>query len=440
MKELSLSRRTVLKSTASAATLTGLAGYADLQRESTISTPRRIAPDEKLNIACVGCGGKGKVDVDEVSSQNIVALCDVDWERAKATSKKHPDVPKFKDYRTMLRELDGQIDAVTVTTPDHMHYPVAKMAIEMGKHVYVQKPLTHSVWEARQLAELARKHKVATQMGNQGQASESVRILCEYLWDGAIGPVHEVHVWTNRPIWPQGINRPVEIQTVPKSLDWDLWLGVAPERPYHSAYHPFKWRGWWDFGTGALGDIGCHSLAPIFRALKLTHPVRVEASSTELFAETYPLASIVTYQFPAREGMPPVQLTWYDGGLKPPRPQELEANREWGGGGTLYVGEKGKIFGGRIIPEAKMKKYKQPAKTLPRSPGHYQEWIQACKGGQPGGSDFDFAGPLTEAVLLGNIALQTGKRLEWNSRKLEITNIPGANRFLRRAYRDGWIF
>ncbi|MHC4994291.1 MAG: Gfo/Idh/MocA family protein [Planctomycetota bacterium] len=441
MDSKSVTRREVIRGVASVTALSGVAGLGGVasgQPGPDVRKPRAIGIDEKLNIASVGCGGKGAVDIQSVSSQNIVALCDVDADRARKTFARYPDVPKFADYRRMLREMDERIDAVTVTTPDHMHYPVAKAAIELGKHVYVQKPLTHSVWESRHLTRLARKHGVATQMGNQGQADESVRILCEYLWDGAIGDVHEVHVWTNRPIWPQGIDRPTETPPVPEGLDWDLWLGVAPHRPYHPAYVPFKWRGWWDFGTGALGDIGCHSFAPIFRALKLGAPLTVEATSTKINRETYPHASIVRYMFPAREGMPEVKLVWYDGGLKPERPAELDEERELNNSGTLFVGDKGKILDYRIIPESRMQAYPRPAKTLERSIGHYEEWIRACKGGAPGGSNFDIAGPLTEAVLLGNIALRTGKKLEWDAVAFRFINEPDADSLLRCGCRRDW--
>jgi len=330
------------------------------------------------------------------------------------------------------------------------------MAMKLGKHVYCEKPLTHSVWEARQIAEAARSHKVATQMGNQGQASEGRRRLAEMIQDGAIGDVTEAHIWTDRPssglfkeYWPQGIMRPKETPAVPDTLDWDLWLGPAPERSYNPAYLPFKWRGWWDFGTGALGDIGCHSFDPVFRALKLGPPTSVEASSTRVNEETYPLAAMVTYHFPARGEMPPVKLTWYDGGLRPPRPEELESDRQMPITGVILVGQKGKImgerFGYRLIPESRHKEYQEPPKTIPRSSGHYQEWIQACKGGAPAGSHFDWAGPLTETVLLGNVALRlqmreemTKKQLFWDAPKLRFTNSDEATKFLRREYRKGW--
>ncbi len=433
-------------------------------------------PSEKLNLAGIGIGGQGGHDLDQMTSENIVALCDVDWAHAAHTFKKFPNAKQYKDYRTMLDE-QKDIDAVVVGTPDHHHAFASMAAMRQGKHVYCEKPLTHSVWEARQLARAARELKVATQMGNQGQASEQTRRLCEMIWSGAIGAVREVHVWTDRPsnglfneYWAQGVGRPKESPPAPDTLDWDLWLGPAPSRPYHSAYAPFKWRGWWDFGTGALGDIGCHSFDPIFRALKLGAPTSVEASSTRVNAETYPLASMVTYHFPARgteahsvntqikglEGaaaggieMPPVKLIWYDGGLRPPRPDELEKGRRMGETGALIIGDRGKILNSerrsRLIPEAKAKEYGEPPPVLPRSPGHYKEWIEACKGGPAPGSNFDWAGPLAETVLLGNVALRLGvreeltlQRLLWDSANLKFTNLEEASQFLRREYRPGW--
>jgi predicted dehydrogenase len=409
------------------------------------------SPNEKLNIAGVGIGGQGNSDINQMKSENIVALCDVDWAHAAHTFKQFPNAKRHKDFRKMLDE-QKEIDAVVVATPDHWHAFVSMAAIKMGKHVYCEKPLTHSVWEARQIARAAREHKVATQMGNQGQASEETRRLCELVWDGAIGPVREAHIWTDRPsnglfneYWPQGVARPKETPPVPATLDWDLWLGPAPARPYNPAYLPFKWRGWWDFGTGALGDIGCHACDPVFRALKLSAPTSVQASSGRVNEETYPLTSIVTYQFPARGDLPPVKLTWYDGGLRPPRPPELEDGQMMGDNGRLLIGDKGKILGNKLIPLARRQEYKEPPKTIPRSPGHYTEWIEACKGGKPGGSNFDWAGPLAEAVLLGNVALRTKLRedltrheLVWDAEKLQITNLPEANQFLRREYRAGW--
>ena len=275
-------------------------------------------------------------------------------------------------------------------------------------------------------------------MGNQGQADEEVRLLCEWIWDGVIGPVREVHLWTNRPTWPQGIGRPKDTPPVRSTLDWDLWLGPAPYRPYHPCYLPFTWRGWVDFGTGALGDMGCHIFDPVFRALKLGHPTSVEAITSVMRKETYPMASIVRYQFPARGDMPPVMISWYDGGMRPWRPEELEEEREMGSGGSLYIGDKGKLMGHRLIPESKMKEYERPPKTLPRSIGHHKEWIEACKGGKPAGSNFDHAGPLAEAILLGNIAVRTGSKLYWDGPNMKVTNVPEANEYIHRQYRQGW--
>jgi hypothetical protein len=357
----------------------------------------------------------------------------------------------------MLRE-EKDLDAVVVATPDHIHAVVAMAAIKAGKHVYCEKPLAHTVLETRKLTEAARSAGVATQMGNQGHASESIRRLCEWIWDGAIGDIHEVHAWTPHPVWPQGIDRPTETPPVPDTLDWDLWLGPAPYRPYHPAYLPAIWRGWWDFGTGGLGDMGCHVLDHVVWSLKLGPPKSVEASCSMFVpaglnwnkpknTESYPQASLVTYHFPAREGFPPLKLMWYDGGLMPPRPEELPDGEPMGDtyGGALYIGTKGKILcgshganGAKIIPAEKMKAYQQPPTTLPRSIGHRQEWLRACRGGEKAGSNFDYAGPLTETVLLGNVALRTGTKLYWDSEKFEFTNSAEANRFLHREYREGW--
>jgi len=415
--------------------------------------PGNTPPSEKLNIAGIGVGGQGASDLQALESQNIVALCDVDWRHADGTFRRYPNAKKYKDFREMLDKEDKNIDAVVVATPDHVHAPASMAAIKRGKHVYCEKPLTHSVYEARMIADAAREHKVATQMGNQGQAGEETRLLREYIWDGAIGPVREAHVWTDRPLnglnkvyWPQGVDRPADTQKAPDTLDWDLWLGPAPQRPYNPAYLPFVWRGWWDFGTGALGDIGCHALDPVFRVLKLGHPTSVEAISTLVNKETYPVASIVHYQFPARGDMPAVKLTWYDGGMRPPRPDELEDDRQMGTNGALYIGDKGKMLNGRLIPESKMSEYKKPDPTIPRSPGHHIEWIEACKGGKPAGSNFpDHAGPLAQAVLLGNVALRpelkermNRTKLMWDGENMKITNVPDANQFLMREYREGW--
>ncbi len=410
-----------------------------------------VAPSEKLNIAGIGVGGKGKHDLAGVASENIVAICDIDDRYAANVYKKYPKAKRWTDYRKMLEE-QKDIDAVMIATPDHLHAIITMAALKLKKHVYCEKPLTHSVYEARQVAMAAKAAGVATQMGNQGQAGEGTRRLREMIWAGAIGDVTEAHIWTDRPnnglmgvYWPQGVPRPSDKPRAPKHIDWDLFCGPAPVRPYHPTYHPFKWRGWWDFGTGALGDIGCHALDPVFRVLKLGHPLTVQAMSTLVNKETYPLSSIVTYEFPARGDMPALKLTWYDGGMKPQRPEELEDGRQMGTNGALYVGSKGKILDGRIIPQSKQNEYAMPAKTLARSPGHYQEWINACKGGDPAGSNFDIAGPLTEVVLLGNVALRMELRkqmarhkLQWDPEAFKITNLPEANQFLHTEYRQGW--
>jgi hypothetical protein len=431
---------------------------------SFIILPRHVlggagytAPSDKLNIAGIGVGGMGSADLQDMQTENIVALCDVDWRYASRTFEAFPNAARHKDYRVML-DKQKDIDAVVVATPDHTHAVISMAAIKMGKHVYCEKPLTYSIQEARILTQEARKAKVATQMGIQGHAMESIRLLCEWIWDGAIGPVREVHAFTPHPVWPQGIDRPADTPPVPESLDWDLWLGPAPERPYHPAYHPGAWRGWWDFGTGGLGDMGCHILDHTFWAMKLGHPNSVEASSSifvsqsmnwnkERNKESFPQATIVRYRFPAREDMPPLKLVWYDGGLMPEWPDELQPDLRLGDqyGGAVYIGDKGKIVCGshganglRIIPESRMLEYERPPKSIPRSPGHRQEWIAACKGGPPAGANFDYSGPLTELVLVGNIALRTDQKLEWDGEKMQVTNHPEFDRYVHREYREGW--
>jgi predicted dehydrogenase len=436
-----------------------------LSRSATVATGLMVvpsyvaragegAPSNKLNIAGVGIGGQGGADLEEVKNQNIVALCDVDWDYAAKTFAKYPDAKRYKDFREML-DKEKSIDAVVVGTPDHSHAMVSMAAIRHGKHVYCEKPLTRTVHEARVLAKAAREAKVATQMGNQGMAFEGNRLINEWLWDGAIGPVREVHVWSDRPThrgkvplwWPQGIERPKDTPPVPATLDWDLWLGPAPYRPYHPAYAPFRWRGWWDFGTGGLGDMGIHNLAPVFSALKFGAPSSIQATSTPLFPETVPLAAMVRYQFPARGDMPAVKLFWYDGGLLPEPPDELEENRELDPeDGIIFVGDNGKMlvtgWGGehpRLLPESLHKEYKRPPKTLPRSVGHHKEWLDACKGGPAPRSNFDFAGPLTEAVLLGSVCIRHGgAKLLWDPEQFKFTNDPEANKLLHYEYRQGW--
>jgi len=435
-----MSRRKFLKSSIySASAITILPS-------SVLSIYNNPAPNDKLNIAAIGIGGMGQYYLKNVESENIIALCDVDDEFAAKVFNTYPKAKRYRDFRVLL-EKEKEIDAVIVGTPDHTHTVIAMMALALGKHVYCAKPLARTINETRKLTLAARDADVATQVSMQANASEDHRLLCEWIWDGAIGSVKEVDIWSNRPIWPQGIERPVEIPSVPTNLDWNLWIGPAPNRPYHYANHPFNWRGWWDFGTGALGDMGCHGFDPIYRALKLGHPTSVCASSTKLFPETAPLASIIYYDFPARRNMPSVKVTWYDGGLKPDRPDVLEAGRKFGDdnfGGILFKGDDGMIMTGglgqspRIIPEKQMKAYPKPEKSLQRSVGHYNEWLKACKGGNPAGCDFKYAGPLTESVLLGNIAIRTGKKLFWDAENMNITNDKEANKYISEPYHNGW--
>lgn len=420
------------------------------------------AANEKLNIAAVGIGGMGKNNIKACADENIVALCDVDQEYAAPVFDKYPKAKKYVDYREML-DKQKDIDAVIIATPDHTHAVIALAAIRAGKHVYVQKPITHSVYEARMLTEAAREHKVATQMGNQGHSGDGARLVYEWIQSGAIGAVRELHAWTNRPVWPQGIEveRPKETPPVPATLDWDRWIGPAPMRPYHPTYLPNSWRAWWDFGTGSLGDLGCHILDPAFWALKLKYPVSVEGcistywegfwKKTEPKNETYPRSSIVRYKFPEREGLPELKLTWYDGGMLPPRPEILEEGRKMGDedGGLLFMGDKGILMcgcygqGPRLIPEEKMKEFKQPDKTVPRIPdgskGHERDWVRACKGGDPACSNFDYSGPLSEMVLMGNLAVRfPEQRLLWDGPNMKVTNNDAANAYVKRNYRDGW--
>jgi predicted dehydrogenase len=436
-----LNRRSFLRSGAAFA-----ASFAIVPRH-VLGGPGHTPPSEKLNVAGIGVGGKGAGDIGACSNENIVALCDVDQERAGKTFEKFAQAKRYRDFRKMLTKEDKNIDAVVVATPDHVHAPASMMAIKMGKHVYCEKPLTHSIYEARMLTEAARKYKVATQMGNQGHSSEEIRLIREWIGAGAIGDVRQVHTWTNRPIWPQGIDRPEGSSPVPATLDWDLWLGPAPYRPYvEKAYCPFVWRGWWDFGTGALGDMACHIIDPAFWALDLGHPTSVRAISTKVNSETAPLASIIEYEFPARGAMPPVKLTWYDGDLRPTDPEELEPGRRMGSrnGGVLFVGDTGKLVCGcyakspRLIPETKMQAYERPPKTILRVQEHHQDWLSACKGGKPASSNFDYAGPLTEMILLGNLALRAGRKLEWDGPNMKCTNWPAADVYVRREYRAGW--
>ena len=451
---------------------------ASLAATAFTVVPRRVlggagvvAPSERLTLAGIGVGGQGTQNLatfQMLPQVQVVAVCDVNressgylswnWSEGReaqvcgreparrmiegAYAKQQPSgawrgCRAYADYRELLEKED--VDAVMVATPDHTHAVITMAALKRGKHVYCEKPLTWSVAEARSVAEAARQAGVATQCGNQGQATESARVTQEILADGVIGPVREVHVWYGARFWswPTWEGRPPETPPVPEGLDWDLWLGPARHRPYHPAYHPWTWRNWRDFGTGLLGDLGLHKLSTVFKALKLGHPVSVEGSATKLSSETFPLGELVRFEFPARGAMPPVTLCWYDGGLKPPRPPELEEDEPIRD--VIYVGDRGKLMGERLIPESRMDTYRLPAKTLPRSPGQLEEWVAACRGGPPAGSNFiDHSGLVTEVCLLGNIAVRSDKKLQWDGAKMEFTNDRAANQLLRREYRPDW--
>ncbi len=405
------------------------------------------APSDKLNIAGIGVGGKGYKNLKQMETENIVALCDVDWKYANRNSfREWPIAPKYKDFREMF-EKQNDIDAVMIATPDHTHALPALMAMRKGIHVYLQKPLTHTVYESRVLTETARKYGVATQMGNQGNSGEGIRQICEWIWAGKIGEITKVEAWTNRPIWPQGLERPKKEMRIPKTLDWDLFIGPASMRPYNEIYHPWNWRGWWDFGTGALGDMACHILDPVFKALKLKYPKTVQGTSTPVNNQSAPNAEMVIYEFPARDNlpkvaMPPVKVSWYDGGLMPPRPDELKDGQIMGdkSGGCIFHGTKGKLMCGTygknptLLPTSEMSHFEAPQKTIRRVTsgikGHEQDWIRACKESPENrleaSSNFDYAGPLNEMVVMGvlGVRLQSLKRkLIWDGPNMQFSNI-----------------
>ena len=462
-----VSRRTFMSTAAAAAGLT--------------IVPRHVlgagfqAPSDTVNVAVVGYKhGMGTNNLlNVVRSDNIVALCDCDEsEPAKAgmvrrgiTPDKFPKATFYKDFRQML-DKQKDIDAVVVATPDHSHAIVALSAMQLGKHVYVQKPLTRTISEARALAAAARKYKVITQMGNQGHSEEGLRLMQEWFAAGAIGEVREVHCWTNRPIWPQGLTRPTDTPPLPDGLDWDLWIGPAQMRPYNPAYHPFSWRAWQDFGAGAMGDMACHVMDASYTVLKLGAPESVIATLAYNFLppkpeargygtrvkydDSFPPSSVIHLTFPARGNMPPVKLHWYDGGLLPERPDELEPDRKLPESGTIFVGSKGKMWcetyceSPRLIPESAMQAFTdRPAKTLPRVPGgrdgHEKNWLDSIRQKTEAVSNFDYAGPFTEAVLLGNVALRfPGQRLMWDGPNMAVTNVAEANQFVQHNYRSGW--
>jgi predicted dehydrogenase len=434
------------------AAVAGTAATFLIVQPHVLGGPRQIPPSDKMNVAGIGIGGMGAANLGNVESENIVALCDVDPNYASGTINRYPNAKVYVDYREML-DKQKDIDGVVIATPDHTHAVISMAAIRSGKHVYCQKPLTHDVYEARMLAQAAKEAKVATQMGIQGHSMEGLRLACEWIWAGLIGEVREVDAWCDLSYYPWGhagwssswSERPKETQPLPANMNWDLWIGPAPMRPYHRAYHPATWRCWWDFGSGMMGDRGAHTLDPVCSALKLCPPTSVDATSCGNTPEVHPLSAIVTYQFPARGELPPLKLTWYEG-TRPARPADLEDGRKMPGeGGVLYKGTQGTIMAGvygdspRIIPEAKMKEAKLPERTLPRvKSSHEQDWVRACKTGEPAGADFSYSGPLTEICLLGNIAKRVDARIIWDAENLKITNLPDANQYVRTQYRQGW--
>lgn len=407
-------------------------------------------PSDTLNVACIGVGGMGAEDVKGMSDQNLVAFADVDWAVAEKTFLTYPKARRYKDWRELLDKEGRGIDAVTVSTPDHTHAVAAMAALKLGKHVYVQKPLARTLGEVRALmAEAARRPRQATQMGNQGHAAEGIRQIREWVEAGAIGTVREVRCWTNRPIWPQGIKRPTEMHHVPPTLDWDLWLGPAAERPYHPAYAPFNWRGWWDFGTGAMGDMACHIFDAAVWVNDLRYPTRIVPESTQLFPETAPKAARVAYEFPARNGRPPVLVTWRDGSIFPPRPPAWPAEKPWPPeeSGQLWIGDKGMMLAGtyganpRLVDDEAHAALiaKPPAVKYPRTRGVYGEWVDAIKGGtQPGSNFAGYAGPLTEMIALGNLAVRSGRTLELDPATGAITNTTLPSEWVNPTYRAGW--
>ena len=443
-----------------------------------------IAPSDKLNIAGIGVAGKGFSDVNNAynnGANNIVALCDVDWNMAKEQFEKHPKAKRYKDFRRMLEKEAKNIDAITVSTADHTHAVAALAAMQLGKHVYVQKPLTHNIYEARYLTEAARKYKVVTQMGNQGASNPDQQQMIKWFKDGLIGTAHTVHVWTNRPVWPQGIPVPQPTGQVPDTLDWELWLGPATKVGYTPAYHPFKWRGWWNFGTGALGDMGCHLIDPAYRVLGLAYPTEVEGSVGSVFIKDWtpeyipegcPPSSHVQMKFPATAtNKSEVTMTWSDGGIRPFRPEAVPAeaalSEPGGANGVFIIGDKGVITCGAyganpklFLNDGKVIEHKSEPVAAPEW-GHNLAWQEACKAGFNSAkhkaltSSFDYAGPLTETVLMGNLAIRSydiriptvdgkgftypgRKKLLWDGKTTKITNFDEANQFVKRDYQNGW--
>lgn len=401
-----------------------------------VSAQEKESANERLAMASIGVEGKGHSDSNDAAKHgDMVAICEVDKNRLAGALKRFPKAKGYTDYRKMLEEMGGSIDAVTVTTPDHMHAPASLMAMRMGIHCFCQKPLTRTIYEARLVGKVARENKLATQMGNQGTASDGLRRSAHWLKNGAIGTVKELHIWTDRAKgwWPQGIERPAPSE-VPAHLPWDLWLGVAPNRPYAAGYHPFKWRGWWDFGTGALGDIACHVVSMPFMGLDLRNPISAVAETSGHNNDSFPEWSIITFEFAANDQRPAVKLVWYDGGKLPAK--ELLGGREPSPrGGSLAIGDKGILLNGRLLDGA------EPVEVnFPRSPGHFEEWIHAIRTGEQAMSNFpDYAGPLTEAMLVGNLAVWAGEKIEWDAANMKVKNVDGLEPLIKPTYPKGYV-
>ncbi|MEO5946546.1 MAG: Gfo/Idh/MocA family oxidoreductase [Chitinophagaceae bacterium] len=471
-KHSSISRRNFVRNTA----MVG-AGFFIVPRH--VLGRGFIAPSDKLNIAGIGVGGKGQSDLFEFAKSpkvNIVALCDVDDRQAKKARETYTKAPYYRDFREMLAKEKNNIDAVSISTPDHTHAIATLSAMQLGKHVYTQKPLTHNIYEARTLAQAELKYKVVTQMGNQGGSGDGVRKAKEMIDAGMIGKVTEAKAWTNRPVWPQGIPTPTGKHDIPKELDWDLWQGPAKAIDYNPAYLPFNWRGWWAYGTGALGDMACHIMDPIFRILPIDYPDAAECSVATIWKEMWndtqnldacPPASIIHLNYPVKNEKRSIKVSWHDGGLLPERPDELLPEEEFGNwdGGVLFIGTKGKLlldcYGAnpRLLPTKLMRDKAMPVEKIKRVPeGHYIQWVNACIAGYGKGetsSPFSYAGPFTESILMGNLAIRSWmlknpklkgwgdkylgrKKLLWDAKNMKVTNFDEANQFVKREYRDGW--
>lgn len=463
-------RRTFIKS-AAAAGLTLAAGVPGcVSPGKRKGAARTVTPrQDKLRLAYIGTGGMGGSHVKSTKDMGIVCpcFCDVDTNRMAKAAELYPQAARYQDYREMFDKESKNFDAVMIGVPDHHHYPASMLAMQAGKHVYTQKPLTHTPWEARQLTRAAEKHQVVTQMGNQGHAGEGWRLVYEWIHSGALGDIVETHTWTDRPVWPQGMVRSEKSDPPPANLNWDAWLGPAPERPFKGPdsgkgagpYHWFNWRGWWDFGAGALGDMACHTMDGVFWALDPGHPDVIEVLASTAIEprkaayadkESFPKSSVIRWKFPRKGRRRAFSAYWYDGGLRPTVPDILELPRRLPNTGNLFVGTKATLMvsrdygqSPRIIPESKHKEIGKPPQLLERSPGHIEEWIMACKGEEPMDfpkSRFAYSGPMSETILLGNVALRMGRRLEWDGEEMEVTNLPEANQFISKEYRAGWRF